>query len=115
MSNDNIIALADADAAPVRALADHLRMHPVNVVKDLKSRGYALGSIRGATGQWTKALARGDAERYLAERRSSLLPSAYGEGEDRRLDGTVADLQAVRRREELRARLSLSPRRRCGP
>jgi hypothetical protein len=86
MSNDNIIALTDADAVPVRALADHLRMHPVNVVKDLKSRGYALGSIRGATGQWTKALARGDAERYLAERRSSLPPSADVEGEGRRLE-----------------------------
>jgi hypothetical protein len=58
----------------------------VNVVKDLKSRGNALGSIRGATGQWTKALARGDAERYLAERRSSLLPSADVEGEGRRLE-----------------------------
>ena len=60
MANDNIIALADA--VPVRALADHLRMHPVDVTKDLKSRGYALGSIRGAAGQCTKALTRNDAE-----------------------------------------------------
>ena len=46
MANNNIIALADGDAVPVRALADHLRMHPVDVAKDLKSRGYALGPQR---------------------------------------------------------------------
>jgi hypothetical protein len=44
-------------------------MHPVDVVKDLRGRGYTLGSIRGAVGRWTMALTRGDAERYLAERR----------------------------------------------
>jgi hypothetical protein len=70
MSNVNIIVLVDAEAVPVRTLADHLRMHPVDVVKDLRGRGYRLGSIRGAAGHWTMALRRNDAERYLAERRS---------------------------------------------
>ena len=51
MSNVNIIVLVDAEAVPVRALADRLRMHPVDVVKDLRGRGYTLGSIRGAAGQ----------------------------------------------------------------
>ena len=74
MANNNIIALADGYAVPVRALADHLRMHPVDVAKDLKSRGYAQGSIRSAAGQWTKALRRNDAERYLAERREAGAP-----------------------------------------
>jgi hypothetical protein len=69
MSNVNIIVLSDAEAVPIRALADQLRMHPVDVVKDLRGRGYTLGSIRGAVGRWTMALTRGDAERYLAERR----------------------------------------------
>lgn len=69
MSNVNITVLSDAEAVPVRALADQLRMHPVDVVKDLRGRGYTLGSIRGAVGRWTMALTRGDAERYLAERR----------------------------------------------
>ena len=58
MSNTAIIVLDDAEAVPVRALADRLRMHPVEVVKDLRGRGYALGSIRGAAGQWTMALTR---------------------------------------------------------
>ena len=71
MSNRVIIVLADAEAVPVRALADRLRMHPVDVVKDLRGHGYALGSIRGAAGQWTMALRRNDAERYLAERRKT--------------------------------------------
>ena len=31
-----IIVLADAEAVPVRALANRLRMHPVDVVKDLR-------------------------------------------------------------------------------
>ena len=69
-----------AEAVPVRTLADHLRMHPVDVVKDLRGRGYTLGSIRGAAGQWTMALRRNDAERYLAERRSMTIP-ALREGE----------------------------------
>ena len=38
MSNANIIVLDDAGAVPVRALADRLRMHPVDVVKDLRPR-----------------------------------------------------------------------------
>ena len=71
MSNVNIIVLDDAEAVPVRALADRLRMHPVDVVKDLRGRGYRLGSIRGAAGHWTMALARCDAERYLAECRET--------------------------------------------
>jgi hypothetical protein len=50
MSNANIIVLADAEAVPVRTLADRLRMQPVDVVKDLRGRGYRLGSIRGAAG-----------------------------------------------------------------
>jgi hypothetical protein len=80
MSNVNIIVLVDAEAVPVRTLADHLRMHPVDVVKDLRARGYTLGSIRGAAGHWTMALTRNDAERYLAERRSMTIP-ALCEGE----------------------------------
>ena len=80
MSNVNIIVLVDAEAVPVRTLADHLRMHPVDVVKDLRGRGYTLGSIRGAAGHWTMALRRNDAERYLAERRSMTIP-ALREGE----------------------------------
>jgi hypothetical protein len=80
MSNVNIIVLDDAGAVPVRALADRLRMHPVDVVKDLRARGYRLGSIRGAAGHWTMALRRNDAERYLAERRSMTIP-ALREGE----------------------------------
>ena len=71
MSNANIIVLDDAEAVPVRALADRLRMHPVDVVKDLRGRGYTLGSIRGAVGRWTMALRRNDAERYLVERRKA--------------------------------------------
>jgi hypothetical protein len=71
MSNANIIVLDDAEAVPVRALADRLRMHPVDVVKDLRGRGYTMGSIRGAVGRWTMALRRNDAERYLAERREA--------------------------------------------
>ena len=51
MSHANIIVLDDAEAVPVRALADQLRMHPVDVVKDLRGRGYTLGSIRGAVGR----------------------------------------------------------------
>jgi hypothetical protein len=39
MSNGNIIVLDDAEAVPVRLLADRLRMHPVDVVKDLRGRG----------------------------------------------------------------------------
>jgi hypothetical protein len=74
MSNVNIIVLDDAEAVPVRALADRLRMHPVDVVKDLRGRGYRLGSIRGAAGHWTMALKRNDAERYLAERRAAGAP-----------------------------------------
>jgi len=74
MSNANIIVLADAEAVPVRTLADRLRMHPVDVVKDLRGRGYRLGSIRGAAGHWTMALKRNDAERYLAERREAGAP-----------------------------------------
>jgi hypothetical protein len=74
VSNANIIVLADAEAVPVRVLADQLRMHPVDVVKDLRGRGYTLGSIRGAVGRWTMALARCDAERYLAERRAAGAP-----------------------------------------
>ena len=35
MSNVSIIVLVDAEAVPVRTLADRLRMHPVEVVKDL--------------------------------------------------------------------------------
>jgi hypothetical protein len=80
MSNANIIVLDDAGAVPVRALADQLRMHPVDVVKDLRARGYRLGSIRGAVGRWTMALRRNDAERYLAERRAETL-SALLDGE----------------------------------
>ena len=80
MSNVNIIVLVDAEAVPVRTLADHLRMHPVDVVKDLRGRGYTLGSIRGGAGHWTMALTRNDAERYLAERRSMTNP-ALREGE----------------------------------
>ena len=80
MSNTNIIVLDDAEAVPVRALADRLRIHPVDVVKDLRGRGYRLGSIRGAAGHWTMALRRNDAERYLAERRSMTIP-AFREGE----------------------------------
>jgi hypothetical protein len=80
MSNANIIVLDDAGAVPVRALADRLRMHPVDVVKDLRARGYRLGSIRGAVGRWTMALRRNDAERYLAERRAETL-SALLDGE----------------------------------
>ena len=71
MSNVNIIVLDDAEAVPVRALADRLRVHRVDVVKDLRGRGYTLGSIRGAAGHWTMALRRYDAERYLAERREA--------------------------------------------
>ena len=54
MSNAAIIVLADAEAVPVRTLADRLRMHPVDVVKDLRGRGHRLGSIRGerAIGRW---------------------------------------------------------------
>jgi hypothetical protein len=74
MSNVNIIVLVDAEAVPVRTLADHLRMHPVDVVKDLRGRGYTLGSIRGAAGHWTMALKRIDAARYLAERRAAGAP-----------------------------------------
>ena len=74
MSNAAIIVLADAEAVPVRTLADRLRMHPVDVVKDLRGRGYRLGSIRGAAGHWTMALKRNDAERYLAERREAGAP-----------------------------------------
>jgi hypothetical protein len=59
---------------PRKELADHLRMHPVDVVKDLRGRGYTLGSIRGAAGHWTMALTRNDAERYLAERREAGAP-----------------------------------------
>jgi hypothetical protein len=70
MSNVNIIVLVDAEAVPVRTLADRLRMHRVDVVKDLRGRGYTLGSIRAA-GHWTMALRRNDAERYLAERREA--------------------------------------------
>jgi hypothetical protein len=70
MSNANIIVLNDAEAVPVRTLADRLRMHPVDVVKDLRGRGYTLGSIRGGAGHWTMALRRNDAERYLTERRA---------------------------------------------
>jgi hypothetical protein len=55
-------------------------MHPVDVVKDLRDRGYRLGSIRGAVGRWTMALTRGDAERYLAERRAGTV-SALLDGE----------------------------------
>ena len=73
MSNAAIIVLADAEAVPVRTLADRLRMHPVDVVKDLRGRGYTLGSIRGAASRWTMALRRNDAERYLAERRAGTL------------------------------------------
>ena len=58
MSNANIIVFDSAEAVPVRALADRLRMHPVDVVKDLRGRGYTLGSIRGAAGHWTMALAK---------------------------------------------------------
>jgi hypothetical protein len=68
MSNVNIIVLS---VVPVRALADQLRMHPVDVVKDVRARGYRLGSIRGAVGRWTMALRRNDAERYLDCRRWS--------------------------------------------
>ena len=39
MSNAAIIVLADSEAVPVRTLADRLRMHPVDVVKDLRGRG----------------------------------------------------------------------------
>ena len=74
MSNVNIIVLDDAEAVPVRTLADRLRMHPVDVVKDLRRRGYTLGSIRGTAGHWTMALRRNDAERYLAERRLMTIP-----------------------------------------
>src|ERR1700729_2479158 len=74
MSNANIIVLADTEAVPVRTLADRLRMHPIDVVKDLRGRGYRLGSIRGAAGHWTMALKRNDAERYLAERRKAGAP-----------------------------------------
>ena len=74
MSNVNIIVLVDAEAVPVRTLADHLRMRPVDVAKDLRGRGYMLGSIRGAAGHWTMALRRNDAERYLAERRAAGAP-----------------------------------------
>ena len=74
MSNRVIIVLADAEAVPVRTLADHLGMHPVDVVKDLRGRGYTLGSIRGAAGHWTMALRRNDAERCLAERREAGAP-----------------------------------------
>ena len=74
MSNRVIIVLADAEAVPVRALANRLRMHPVDVVKDLRGRGYTLGSIRGAAGHRTMALKRNDAERYLAERREAGAP-----------------------------------------
>ena len=42
--------------------------------KDLRGRGYTLGSIRGAAGHWTMALRRNDAERYLAERREAGAP-----------------------------------------
>jgi hypothetical protein len=49
-------------------------MHPVDVVKGLRGRGYRLGSIRGAAGHWTMALKRNDAERYLAERREADAP-----------------------------------------
>ena len=54
MSNREIIVLDSAEAVPVRALADRLRMHPVDVVKDLRGRGYKLGSIAAqpATGRW---------------------------------------------------------------
>jgi hypothetical protein len=71
MSNANIIVLDDAEAVSVGALADRLRMHRVDVVKDLRGRGYTLGSIRGAVSRWTMALRRNDAERYLAERREA--------------------------------------------
>ena len=74
MSNRVIIVLADAEAVPVRALANRLRMHPVDVVKDLRGRGYTLGSIRGAAGHWTMALKRNDAERYLVEHREPGTP-----------------------------------------
>jgi hypothetical protein len=74
MSNAAIIVLADAEAVRVRTLADRLRMHPADVVKDLRGRGYRLGSIRGAAGRWTMALKRGDAERYLADRREAGAP-----------------------------------------
>jgi hypothetical protein len=74
MSNAAIIVLADAEAVPVRTLADRLRMHPVDVVKDLRGRGYRIGSIRGSAGHWTMALKRNDAERYLAERRQAGAP-----------------------------------------
>jgi hypothetical protein len=74
VSNANIIVLAHAEAVPVRTLADHLGMHPIDVVKDLRGRGYTLGSIRGAAGHWTMALRRNDAERYLAERREAGAP-----------------------------------------
>jgi hypothetical protein len=33
-----------------------------------------LGSIRGAAGQWTMAVRRNDAERYLAERHATGAP-----------------------------------------
>ena len=75
MSNRVIIVLADAEAVPVRALADHLRMHRVDVVRDLRGRGYKFGSIRGAAGHWTMALRRNDAERYLVERREPGTPN----------------------------------------
>ena len=80
MSNANIIVLDDAGAVPVRVLADRLRMHPVDVVKDLRARGYRLDSIRGVVGRWTMALRRNDTERYLAERRAET-PSALLDGE----------------------------------
>ena len=78
MSNANIIVLDDAEAVPVRALADRLRMHPVDVVKDLRGRGYTLGSVRGAVGRWTMALRRNDAERYLVERRAETVSALRG-------------------------------------
>ena len=72
MSNRIIIVLDDAEAVPVRALADPLgAAPPLDIVKDLRGRGYALGSIRGAASHWAMALRRNDAERYLAERREA--------------------------------------------
>ena len=64
-----IMSTKGMSVTAARMPADQLRMHPVDVVKDLRGRGYTLGSIRGAVGRWTMALTRGDAERYLAERR----------------------------------------------
>ena len=54
MSNANIIVLDDAEGVPVRALADRLRMHPVDVVKDLRAAdtGWARSAAQSAGGRW---------------------------------------------------------------